>query len=198
MLRSRIPLSTPYRLKPRRYVDAGGCLVRVSEDSRLCSVFLGFADPNDEALLSRIVGTGFFVAHDQLPHLVTARHVADSLSGSPFAVRLTAPNGLGRVIEIDKPHWHTHHYDTAADIAVMLIDAPDWTQTTAMQSTSFINDHLIKYWDIGPGDAAYIVGLFSLHPGQRKNLPIVHAGNIALMPGDELIPVHKTGGGVEY
>src|SRR5438034_461948 len=98
MLRSEIPLVMPYRLGPRKYVNAGGCLVRVSEDARLCSVFLGFADPNDEAQLSHIEGTGFFVAHDGLPHLVTAAHVAETLSSCPFAVRLTAPGGVGRVI----------------------------------------------------------------------------------------------------
>jgi hypothetical protein len=37
-----------------------------------------------------------------------------------------------------------------------------------------------------------------LFPGKRKNLPIVHAGHIALMPADERIPVHKRGGGIEY
>jgi hypothetical protein len=194
-----IPLNTPYRLGPRRYVDAGGCLVRVSEDARLCSVFLGYADPSDEVQLSRIEGTGFFVAHDGLPHLVTAWHVAETLSAGPFAIRLTAPSGIGRVLEIEQPRWHRHSIDTTADVAVMLIDAPEWTQTTAMQSTSFVDNDRLKYWDIGPGDAAYIVGLFSLFPGKRKNLPIVHAGHIALMPADERIPVQKKGGGgLEY
>jgi hypothetical protein len=104
---------------------------------------------------------------------------------------------MGRVVEIEQPHWHLHS-NKAVDVAVMLLDAPDWVQTTAMQSSSIITDYLIKYWDIGPGDAAYIVGLFSLMPGKRKNLPIVHSGHIALMPGDESIPVKNNRGVLDY
>jgi hypothetical protein len=42
---------------------------------------------------------------------------------------------------------------------------------------------------IGIGDFAYTVGLFMLLAGKQRNLPIVHTGHIALMPGQEDIPI---------
>jgi hypothetical protein len=42
--------------------------------------------------------------------------------------------------------------------------------------------------EIGPGDQCYAVGLFRLRAGKGRNLPIVHTGNLAMMPDDELIP----------
>jgi hypothetical protein len=38
-----------------------------------------------------------------------------------------------------------------------------------------------------------IVGLYALLYGKRRNLSIVHTGNIAMMPGDELIPTRDRG-----
>jgi hypothetical protein len=49
----------------------------------------------------------------------------------------------------------------------------------------------IDHWAVGPGDAAYLVGLFYLRHGKRRNLPIVHAGQIAMMPSDDPIPVTR-------
>jgi hypothetical protein len=44
--------------------------------------------------------------------------------------------------------------------------------------------------DIGPGDLIYIVGLFRLIAGQEKNLPFVHTGHLALIPGSEKVPIY--------
>lgn len=184
----QVPIRLPYRLGPCRYVECGGCLVRVTEDGRLCTVFLGWPDPKDEHNLIRIVGTGFFVAHEGQGHLVTARHVAEILAEAPFGVRLTDRTGEARVITIDHANWHSQP-DRSIDVAVTLFDWPDWTLTTALPSDEFVDDRRIRDWEIGPGDAAYVVGLFNLHFGKKKNLPVVHAGHIALMPSDEKIPV---------
>lgn len=171
--------------------------MRISEDARLCSVFIGHADPNDETRLSRIEGTAFLVAHEGCSHIVTAAHVARTLSGSPIAIRLTGPDGCARVLEIDEPVWR-FHADRSVDVAVMAINAPLWTKTTAMPTDEFVDARILRDWEIGPGDAVYVVGLFNLHVGKHRNLPVVHAGNIALMPSDEKIPVKSADGhGVE-
>jgi hypothetical protein len=39
------------------------------------------------------------------------------------------------------------------------------------------------------GDLCYTIGLFQLLQGKKRNLPVVHSGNIALLPSDEKIPV---------
>jgi hypothetical protein len=185
---SRIPLRMVYRLGPRRHVQAGGFLVRVSEDARRCSVFLGWPDPDDDQQLSRIEGTGFLVGHSGFCHVVTAAHIAKILDGSPIGVRVSDSNGDARVIAADSVRWHFHS-DQSVDVAVALFDPPDWSGVMVLPSDEFMDDRRIVEWEIGPGDAAYVVGLFYLHSGKKKNLPVVHAGHIALMPSDEKIPV---------
>jgi hypothetical protein len=167
--------------------------VRISDDGRLCSVFVGFGDSNDTANLNPIEGTAFVVAHDGFPHLVTAGHVARNLSGGPFAVRLTGSDDLARTFDIERPQWRRHP-DPTVDVAVMLVDLPLWAKTTALPSDEFVDLRCLTDWEIGPGDAAYLVGLFNLHAGKKKNLPVVHAGHIALMPSDEKIPVRLESG----
>src|SRR5262245_16519376 len=39
------------------------------------------------------------------------------------------------------------------------------------------------------GDLCYTIGLFQLLQGKKRNLAVVHSGNIALLPSDERIPV---------
>jgi hypothetical protein len=51
----------------------------------------------------------------------------------------------------------------------------------------FLTPEIIKQRQIGPGDTAFTIGLFSLMTGGQKNFPIVRSGHIAMMP-DEKIP----------
>ncbi len=52
---------------------------------------------------------------------------------------------------------------------------------------------LVNQPDLGIGDIVYVVGLFHLLSGKNINLPVVHTGHIALLPGDEKIPVRNPG-----
>ncbi|MGE5562087.1 MAG: hypothetical protein ACM3ZV_02125 [Bacillota bacterium] len=53
-----------------------------------------------------------------------------------------------------------------------------------------LTDSLRDEENVGFGSTCYAVGLFRVHPGKKRNLPVVHTGNIALMPSpDELVPV---------
>ena len=53
----------------------------------------------------------------------------------------------------------------------------------------FSTENLHQKQDISIGDFCYIVGLFRLLSGPRRNLPVVHTGHIALLPSDERMPV---------
>jgi hypothetical protein len=53
-------------------------------------------------------------------------------------------------------------------------------------------DAIVKHAQLGAlgvGDFTYTIGLFRLMSGERRNLPIVHFGTVAMVPGDEKIPV---------
>jgi hypothetical protein len=48
---------------------------------------------------------------------------------------------------------------------------------------------------VDTGDICHVVGLFSMHPGQGRITPVIHTGNIAMMPdSEEPIPTEGPNG----
>jgi hypothetical protein len=125
---------------------------------------------------------------------VTAWHVAKNLGSDPFVVRQNDAAGTARLHHVDNAVWYRHP-DRSVDIALMRYEGPDWvTAAQVFPHSQTLDQARIDHWDVGPGDAAYLVGLFYLRHGKRRNLPIVHAGQIAMMPSDDLIPVPRDDG----
>jgi hypothetical protein len=179
----------PFRLAPPRRVDSGrGFQVRVSEDARKCSVFVGYHSKESHPSAISPTGTGFLVFTGEASsagiYLVTAGHVAKTLGADPFVIRFNDKDGAGRLDHIDNAEWH-YHDDESVDVAVMQYMPPDWADCSIMPASEFVDDFKLQHYDIGPGDAAYLVGLFHLHVGKDRNLVTVHTGHIALMPTDE-------------
>jgi hypothetical protein len=191
--------------------------VRIADDLRKATAFLGEELPDDEgepAIHPR--ATGFFVTwqtdsscpiHDMEPecsgiYLVTARHVAKQLGGL-FFIRYNKKEGGSDLEMVVNAEW-TFHPDETVDVAVMHCGYPDWadcvpipgrmltkpTEIDTLVSTVKEGDLLFNNTNLGIGDIAYVVGLFHLVHGKNVNLPVVHTGHIALLPGDERIPVH--------
>jgi hypothetical protein len=186
-----------YRLGPRRYgVYSHGDIVRLSEDSRNCVVFLGWqkAGPIDDAPIDP-KGTGFLVWTPSAPDsmfLVTARHVAEKLH-TPFVVRYNHKDGNARLLHVHTPaeaRW-CFHEDSQVDLAVMPLDLPSGFVGTGHELESLIDPaRSPAIWkEIVAGDMVNVVGLFHFRHGDKANLPIVHTGHVAMLPGDEPIPV---------
>jgi hypothetical protein len=173
-------------------------MARVSEDARNCVVFLGYSATgvNDPTAIEPI-GTGFLVYAGEGGHrgiyLITAAHVARKLREDPFVIRLNDCTGMARLDHLDRAVWHFHP-ENDVDIAVMRYEPPDWASAVTFPVSEFLDPKRAKHWEIGPGDPVYLVGLFYLHFGKHRNLPVVHAGQIALMPSEEKIPVGKGDG----
>jgi hypothetical protein len=179
----------PFRLaQPLRVNNGRGGKVRISEDARKCSVILGHAGACPAAISPE--GTGFLVTVGTSGtaglYLVTAAHVAKALGSDPFVIRFNDRAGMGRLDHQDCAEWH-YHEDASVDVAVMPYVPPDWADCTVMPVSEFVNDERLRNYDVGPGDAAYLVGLFHLHVGKDRNLVTVHTGHIALMPTDETL-----------
>lgn len=94
---------------------------------------------------------------------------------------------------IDRPEmsWISHS-DPNVDLAVMPFNFN--SQDSGMDMLGFPSKMLLsveelKTRNVGVGDRCYAVGLFRLLQGSKRNVPIVHSGNIALMAGEELVPV---------
>jgi hypothetical protein len=172
---------------------------RVSEDARNCVVFLGYetGNPADAAEIVP-VGTGFLVYSGEGGYrgvyLVTAAHVARKLESDPFEVRQNDSGGTARLHHVDHARWF-YHSDPAIDVALMRYEGPDWiSAVTTLPVSEILDPNRAQHWDVGPGDVVYLIGLFYLHTGKRRNLPVVHTGRIALLPSDDKIPISKDDG----
>jgi hypothetical protein len=169
---------------------------RISEEARNCVVFVGYeaGNPSDAAEIVPI-GTGFLIYSGEGGYrgvyLVTAAHVARKLGSDPFVVRQNDSAGTARLHHVDQASWF-YHSDPGMDVAVMRYEGPDWVSAvTTLPVSEILDPSRAQHWDVGPGDVVYLIGLFYLHTGKRRNLPVVHTGRIALLPSDDKIPIGK-------
>ena len=162
--------------------------MRVSEDTRKIVLFLGWqeAGPVDEAPIDPI-GTGFLISGDpkRCPglFLVTARHVAEKLP-PPFVMRVNKKGGGAGLIHIERPediHWCHHPVDETVDIAVAPVSFPSWVDMTGLRATGLFDDAPNQLKDIDAGDNAFVIGLFHLHHGEKKNIPVVFRGSVCCL-----------------
>jgi hypothetical protein len=167
--------------------------VRLSEDLRKTVVFFGFEDPTPGKGGINCVGTGFLLNYDSSGYLVTAKHLAHGLGGGPFLVRLNRKDGSSENLAADNVRWYEHP-DPDVDVCVMpfSLQAGDPYDAVYIPDEMLVTDalkHATGVKVLGIGDLTYVVGLFRLMSGQKRNLPMVHSGCIAMMPDDERIPI---------
>jgi hypothetical protein len=169
-----------------------GFTVRIAENARRTVVFFGAPSPKTGEI--EFGGTGFLVTFKEggfgFGYLVTARHVARRIDpDAGVVVRVNDKAGGSIPLTIDEIFW-AYHPDPNVDVAVTTcnINPQDF-------DVAYYNIFELVRPDSSPfrvqcGDSICIVGLFHLHSGSRRNTPIVHSGNIALLPDSrELIPV---------
>jgi hypothetical protein len=186
-----------YRLGPAEYAEGNpweGDNVRLSDDVRKCVVFLGWQQPGPiETAPIDPRGTGFFIsggtAFPGHQFLATDRHVAEGLE-PPFVIRINKKGGGAGLVHIERREdieWCVHP-DRTVDLAVAPVSVPGWADACAINAAGMHQD-LADIADVGAGDPVCVVGLFHLLYGERRNLPVTHVGHVALLPGDEPIPV---------
>ncbi len=148
-------------------------------------MFVGYMVADDNNTLQFVPGgTGFFLWFDGASYLVTAKHVAKNLEG-PFAIRATRQDGTPILLDDVEALWF-HHPDPAVDISVV-VGIPDGA--FSIPENLFATKDKILALNIGIGNETHVVGLYRLMYGKKRNLPVVHTGHLAMVPGDELIPM---------
>jgi hypothetical protein len=170
----------------------GGCEVRLADSVQKCVVFLG-PEQGDDIVLA---GTGFLVSKAQpeaAVYLITAAHVARETIG-PIGVRLNTREGLFRVQALEHPEW-VYHRDPNVDVAALLFEIPPWADARPFALGKFATNFKMATKNLGPGDFAYVVGLYRLLKDTRRNIPLVHTGHIAATALDHPIPVGDSVGG---
>jgi hypothetical protein len=164
--------------------------MRIADDLRKKVVFFGLPDASEPSGVT-CVGTGFLLAYDGGGYLVTNGHLARPLEQIPFLIRVNKKGGEAVNIHVDGMRWF-HHKDPSVDISVAHVWLPPLAglECSYIECESFVLDEeTFKLGNIGIANATYTTGLFRLMSGQKRNLPIVHQGSIAMVPGDEMIPV---------
>jgi len=88
--------------------------------------------------------------------------------------------------EAETTKWFYHPTDKSIDVAVININlnrVPNIDYRVIEPSMFAVQENLkVHEMYPGVGDEVYITGLFIRHHGSKKNVPIVRAGNIAVMP----------------
>jgi hypothetical protein len=169
--------------------------VRINDDLRKTVVFFGYEDTSPGKGGINCVGTGFLLAYDNIPFLVTARHLAHDLGNDPFLLRLNKKDGTSENLLADDVHWYEHP-DPDVDVAVMHINISGGHGSAFdvlyVPQDMLVTDEIVNHprlGILGVGDLTYTIGLFRLMSGEGRNLPVVHLGSVAMMPKDERIPV---------
>jgi hypothetical protein len=158
--------------------------MRISDEISRCVFFIGHADSRGGFSAA---GTGFFVGHKKHRYLLTAQHIAHGIGDNPFAIRVNKNDGTSDNILIDpiadNMPWFVNVDEPDVDLAVMPFDY-DLTSggrtNLFLASDTFATADKRKEWNIGTGDVCYVIGLFRLMAGTKRNLPVVHQGSIAL------------------
>ena len=118
---------------------------------------------------------------------VTAKHVIDhvgskSLHGKAF-VRYNLKNGHASQHISDARDWLSHPTDPSVDVAILPLGLGWQAEADILfyPVEDFATAELIRKEGIGVGSNLFFPGMFSNHPGQDRNIPIVRLGNIAAM-----------------
>ena len=165
--------------------------MRIDDQMRLCVAFFGYPDGTPGKGGIHCIGTGFFIEHSGALYLITAKHLSQELGKDPFLIRLNKHDGTSENLPVDGVDW-IEHWDPTVDVAAVPVGLENPLAYNLRCMSSAV--HLFKprefeMSNIGVGNFTYTVGLFRLLSGEKRNLPICHFGNIAMLPGDERIPV---------
>jgi len=167
--------------------------VALTDDIRKSVIFIGHGDEDH----FKSCGTGFFISYDSCPYLVTARHVAQDLGDDPYSFRINKKDRTSDTFQhdpLDNAHdWFRWFFpsDPTVDVAVIPFSfALKDTDVLSLRGDRWILDEARQTEEvIGVGDLCHAVGLFKIVQGARRNVPLVHTGRLALVAGEDLIPV---------
>lgn len=184
--------------------EGPGFIVRVNDDARKSVVFFGVPTPEGV----QYGGTGFMLCDFEegilIPYIVTARHVAkelDKYRDTGFYIRANRKDGGNPLVEIESADW-AYHPDPTVDLAVAHLSLNGKIFDIIyypLRDKFFVNeDRIAKHGDPSDvlcGDPVSIIGLFRLHAGKQRNIPIVHTGHVAALPdANERIPIKDSQG----
>lgn len=163
--------------------------MRVPESIRKCVVFVGRHGGRDWAGTAFIMSVPTIVPDVDFTYLVTARHVAERLiDGIDFRIRFNTRDGKSVTATGGSSVRWIYHDDDSVDVAVLGFGGlnPEIHDVRLIPEQRLLTGAHIEDHEIGVGNEVFMVGLFSQLSGSERNLPIVRAGNIAMMPEEQV------------
>jgi hypothetical protein len=169
--------------------------VRVPKEVLKCVAFIGEATRGEDGeVYGDLSATGFIVSVPSrhfagLKHVyfVTAKHVAEDLKDKHPYLLVNSKSGPPMRLSQFYPRWFFHPTDEKADVAVLQIADHADADHLAVPIDMFVNQLDIASREcVDIGDEVFVTGLFTLAPGQKKNLPIVRHGNVAMIPEEQI------------
>lgn len=183
---------------------------------RNCVAFVTYQNSNGAA---KIAGTGFFIVYQPLAFVelsrsffITARHVIEraSRNSADGIVRIRGNHkdkckGLIDV-ETSLEDWVFHRDDYPyIDVAALPSDGGPEMGASLLRVCPEWNERFNNIADPQYGDKVFLPGLFSRHPGKKRNIPVMRSGIIAALPEEPIdteegdihgfiIEVHSVGG----
>ncbi len=139
-------------------------------------------------------GSGFLVGyvglHNRILQVygVTNAHVIrDGFS----VIRINKVFGGHDVLDLPRNAWQEH--PEGDDIAICATTLSPSHDFKFVLSDGLVTEERVERHNIGIGDDVFMVGRFTGHPGEKKNLPVARFGNISMVPSEELKnPLGKT------
>lgn len=161
--------------------------MRVSERARRSVVFIGSQVHEHAPFYPH--GTGFMCASDDegftFQYIVTAGHVIDGM-GENICIRANVQEGGTEIVRTKKADWYRHPGTNPrryVDVAVcpVMMKQTIFDITHAHLTHDVLTDAALAENRVGIGDELFVIGLFTQHGGEERNIPIVRSGTIAAM-----------------
>jgi hypothetical protein len=166
--------------------------MRLPDEVQRSVVYLGHRISDSSATKFVPAGTGFLVevpsqrlSGFSVVYLVTAWHVAKSLEPD-FDIRITLKDGSSKFVEMRGHRWVRHPEGERIDVCVLPWSPPPEADHLVIPQHIFVDEPRMSEKGIGVGDEVYVTGLFSPVIGTARNLPIVRAGHLAMIPSEEI------------
>ncbi|MFC2013823.1 hypothetical protein ACFLU8_02955 [Chloroflexota bacterium] len=174
-------------------IDKEGIML-VPDEVRKCAAFVWYRTTSGE----KLAGTAFFVSVPMgelcgsFVYLTTARHVIDGIRKNSVdqkvCVRINIRDTTSQSAETDVSNWIFHSSGKSVDVAILPWAPPiDRVDYLSIPISMAATGEIIGQKGIGAGDEVFLTGLFASHFGQKRNLPIIRIGNIALMPEEPIV-----------
>jgi hypothetical protein len=146
-------------------------------------------------------GTAFLYGHpserfpdEHFDYLVTARHnVQNAEHFGDLYLRANLKSGGAEIVTLDGQWYYPDN--EASDVAVIPVGPGAEFDVTSIGSDLVVTEEVAGRYGLGVGDEVFSVGLFTLHRGKTRNVPLVRSGIVAAMPGE---PLEDATSGMEF